>query len=301
MANKAKAGLNFFPVDIDIFSDIKIKKLIRHKKTDGFTVYLYILCLIYKNGYYIRLDSESAFLISDELKCDEEFVSEIIVFCSEINLFDKKLYLMEGVLTSVGIQVRYNKIATQAKRTIIVSEFNLISSENFGRNQIDSELIGNNSEEMGNNSEGKTQSKVKKSKEKKIDEKIDSEEMGNNSEGSNGNKKLSIPPIDLPMAKKILWNNRKGIANREFCHVEVGGAKNISEYGGFSIKTKHFSKYLTNWAIAQNIDAPIWQLFAIYSDLNEQEVYPYIEDGDNGNFSLLFNRFKNYFKDTIEP
>ena len=53
MGRLAKKGLEYFPMDIDMFQDIRIRKLIKYQGGAAVSVYTLLLCLIYKDGYYM--------------------------------------------------------------------------------------------------------------------------------------------------------------------------------------------------------------------------------------------------------
>ena len=163
MARTAKIGLDYFPMDVDLFQDIKIRKLIKYQGGKAFTVYALLLCLIYKSGYYMLWDSELPFIISEQTGFEEAYISEVIKNCVALGLLSKKMF-EKGILTSKGIQARYVEICKQSKRKVVISNFSLISSEEIG---ISSEEIGISSEEIPINSGLMQQSKVKESKEKK--------------------------------------------------------------------------------------------------------------------------------------
>lgn len=57
MARPIKPGLEYFSLDVDIFEDDKIFDLQNEYGPLGEVIYLRLLCLIYKNGYYYRFDS----------------------------------------------------------------------------------------------------------------------------------------------------------------------------------------------------------------------------------------------------
>ena len=168
MGRKVKRGLDYFPFDIDFFQDIKIRKLIRRQSGKAITVYALLLCFIYKDGYYMRWDKELPFIISELSGYDEVYISEVIKDCIALGLFSHSMFETEGILTSAGIQERYQRICADCKRKCMIREFDLISSEEMPINSeempISSEEMGIYSEEMPINSEESTQSKVKKSK-----------------------------------------------------------------------------------------------------------------------------------------
>ena len=65
MARTFKKGLDYFPLDIDIFNDLKIRKLIKYQGGKAITVYALLLCNIYKSGYYMKWDKELPFICSE--------------------------------------------------------------------------------------------------------------------------------------------------------------------------------------------------------------------------------------------
>lgn len=162
MGRNIKKGLNYFPLDTDFFSDIKIRKLIKYQGGKAITVYTLLLCNIYKEGYYIRQDPELAFIVSEQTGFDEPYIREVIKCCIGIGLFSKELYEKESVLTSKGIQERYQFICFQARRKCEIKEFRLVSSE---EKRISSEEKAISSEEMAINSVKSTQRKEKERKE----------------------------------------------------------------------------------------------------------------------------------------
>lgn len=161
MARKIKQGLDYFPFDVTFFSDIKIRKLIKYQGGKSISIYACLLCNIYENGYYILWDEELPFIVSEITGFEEGYIHEVIKCCLKVDLFDSNIFEKEGVLTSHGIQERYDLICRQAKRKSEIKKFNLIYSEETG---INSEEINNNSETTTLNSGKSTQSKVKEIK-----------------------------------------------------------------------------------------------------------------------------------------
>lgn len=129
MARIAKSGLEYFPFDIDFFQDIKIRKLIKRQGGKAVTVYALLLCLIYKNGYYMQWDNDLPFIGSELSGFDEAYVSEVIKTCLTLGLFDKKMFETEHVLTSKGIQLRYCNIQRLNKRMGRIDKYSLLSDE----------------------------------------------------------------------------------------------------------------------------------------------------------------------------
>lgn len=104
-----KQGLDYFPFDVDFFGDKKVKVVKAKYGCDGINVFIYLLCQIYKNGYYIKLDEDYEYIISDELKMEPEKIGQIINFLCGRSLFENKLFASDKVLTSRGIQARFQE------------------------------------------------------------------------------------------------------------------------------------------------------------------------------------------------
>lgn len=157
MGRNAKKGLEYYPMDVDIVSDIKIRKLIKYHGGQALTVYTLLLCHIYKSGYFIHWDEDIPFVLSEQTGFDEEYIEKVVGYCITVGLFSEQLYNHDKVLTSKAIQERYSFICKQANRKSQIKEFSLISSDK----------IPISSEEIPISSEESTQSKVKESKENK--------------------------------------------------------------------------------------------------------------------------------------
>ena len=129
MARPKDDRLEYFPQDTDIHNDRKIRRLRKEYCANGYLIYDYIKCMIYKeNGYWILLDDEFKFDVSDFLGCGitPESVGDVIDFCFRIKLFHQDKFNELGVLTSSGIQKRFLK----AKRGgVIAAEMLVIAAE----------------------------------------------------------------------------------------------------------------------------------------------------------------------------
>ena len=89
MARTFKKGLDYFPLDIDIFNDLKIRKLIKYQGGKAITVYALLLCNIYKSGYYMKWDKELPFICSELTGFEEAYISEVIKNLPDTGLFSK--------------------------------------------------------------------------------------------------------------------------------------------------------------------------------------------------------------------
>lgn len=117
MARPRKQGLDYFPLDVNIFEDIKIRKLIKYQGCKAFTVYALLLCIIYKDGCCARWDKELPFVVSEKTGLDEVYIHEVIKSCMMLGLFDKRIFDENGLLTSEGVQRRYRAIAARNGRS----------------------------------------------------------------------------------------------------------------------------------------------------------------------------------------
>ena len=117
MARTRKENLNYFPFDTDFFFDTKIRRLKSKYGTEGIMVYQYILCSIYRTkGYYLIYDEDFVFELSEYFNIDENSVIEMINFMKSRSL----LVIVEvdsmTVLTSVGVQRRYQEAKKEISR-----------------------------------------------------------------------------------------------------------------------------------------------------------------------------------------
>ena len=120
MARPLKEGLSYFPLDTDLFDDDKLFDISNEFGPLGEVIYLRILCLIYKNGYYYEfgsMDKLCAMLIKsigNRWTRGKQSVEQVILQLAECNLLSSEL-VRSGVLTSVGVQRRYLKV-TERRR-----------------------------------------------------------------------------------------------------------------------------------------------------------------------------------------
>ena len=109
MGRPRKTGIDYFPFDVDFFSDKKIKILKSRFGVDGITIYLYLLCEIYRNGYYIEYDDDYTYIIADDLGMSGEKVKQVLAYLLERSLLTSILLLPVTVITSHGIQCRFQE------------------------------------------------------------------------------------------------------------------------------------------------------------------------------------------------
>jgi hypothetical protein len=162
MARPTKKGVDYFPLDVYLNSKIKFVEI--KYGLIGFAIIIKLLQKIYGSGYWCKFDEDEKVLFSDDIKADVNLVSNVLDEALNRKLFDKGLFEKYEILTSIGIQERYQTIVKRRKEVEIEKEYLLIEGE-FGIN------VDTNRVNVSNNK----QSKVKKSKQNKSKEKKDEE------------------------------------------------------------------------------------------------------------------------------
>ena len=127
MARPTKRGLDYFPLDVHFYNDIKVRKLIRSQGGKAVAIYTLLLCFIYENGYCVSGDKDFVFFISEILGFEETYIQQVINNCVSLGLLDKDMFEKEGVLTSRSIQERYLAVRRLARnRKFVITDFNLV-------------------------------------------------------------------------------------------------------------------------------------------------------------------------------
>jgi hypothetical protein len=119
MPRPRKAGLDYFPKDVDTWDDFKIMDLVNEYGPLGYCIYDIVRDEIYKNGYYLEvsLDNLARLIvrkIGNRWIKDKGLVRQVIQYCADIGLFDNAL-LTQSVITSAGIQRRYSEVTVRNK------------------------------------------------------------------------------------------------------------------------------------------------------------------------------------------
>ena len=149
MSRIAERGLDYTYLDVNILTDRKIRRLRRLVDKHAPHIYIVLLCVIFKEGYYIQWDEDAILDIADLTGYEEDYISKVVNACFEAGLLSKEMYEEHHILTSSGIQKQYNFACQKLKRKSKVEEYSLlIPSENI---PIPSEENGINTEEMQHN------------------------------------------------------------------------------------------------------------------------------------------------------
>ena len=128
-----KKGLDFFPLDVDFFDDEKVQFVSARFGIKGEVCAIRLLTRIYRNGYFIKWDEDSAYLFSKV--AGKEFspclANEIVHELVKRGFFNKSLFDSFGILTSHGIQDRFLKACIRRKDVEVDARYLLVDSSEF--------------------------------------------------------------------------------------------------------------------------------------------------------------------------
>lgn len=120
MARPQKVGLDYFPLDVDVFEDPKAEIITSRFGLIGDGILVRLLCRIYREGYCTAFDEDAARSIA--MKAGDRGLSaavvEVVEKLLQVGFFDEGLYRAYGILTSRGIQKRYERICADSGRKI---------------------------------------------------------------------------------------------------------------------------------------------------------------------------------------
>ncbi|WP_290456953.1 DUF4373 domain-containing protein [Muribaculum intestinale] len=129
MARPTKHGLDYFPFDVDFFSDEKLYAISGEFGIKGEITTIKLLCAVYRNGYYIEWTEMLKYKLLKELpSISAELLEQIIKRLVKWDFFDKSLFDSASILTSKGIQRRYQAICAKMHRKNAIKEYCLIDT-----------------------------------------------------------------------------------------------------------------------------------------------------------------------------
>lgn len=182
-----KQGIDYFPMDVGFFTDVKIRKISRACGPQSTSVLICLLCNIYKDeGYYILWDEDLPFVIADTVGVSEGAVKEVLQKALQVDFFDNVLYEKYKILTSSGIQKRFLLATYKRKETAIIPEYLIdctINSINDGINSINDV----------DNEQSKSKVKVKVNRKERKSNKTKNKETSPSGEAKKGELSLTHP------------------------------------------------------------------------------------------------------------
>ena len=198
MARPIKKGLDYFPMDINILHNVKIRRALRKYGEKGFMAYIHLLCEIYNNSYFLEIGDNELFEFADVFNLKDEEAEPMIDYLVKIKLFDAEIWEKYHVLTSQEIQNRY--FSAKSKSNIDLSSLPYLL--NAG---VISEETRVNLEKMPQSKGKENKVKERKAEEKKENKNLIERESAraheeNSSENSSNNEnpasEVSLQPID---------------------------------------------------------------------------------------------------------
>lgn len=122
MARPTKKGLDYFPLDVNIFDNPKVAAISGEFQIKGEIVLIKLLCAVYRNGYYYEWsEMNRAYLLRQLPGISQGLLDQIVERLVRWGFFDKSLFDSSHILTSVGIQERY--FAAISRRKVSVTEY----------------------------------------------------------------------------------------------------------------------------------------------------------------------------------
>lgn len=168
MARPNEIGLDYFPLDVNIFDNDKIKLIESEFGVKGSYIFLRLLCSIYqKYGYYYSWNDDKKLLLAKSSGIEGNLVGEILTGLIRRSLFDKRVFDSFGLLTSSQIQKNYLEAVKRREKVPFDINVALIDISVYN-NIINVDFM---STETQVNVDIGTQSKVEYSKVKKRKEK----------------------------------------------------------------------------------------------------------------------------------
>ena len=178
LARPFKEGLEYFPKDTGFYQDRKIKSLLARFGCDGVVLYDYILCESYADkGYYLSIDDDFQENAAIDLRVSVEKIGLMLDYLLKRSLLISIPFSAVTVLTSHGIQRRYQLAVKSrgAKRDVFVNGMLWLLDESETESFIKVHEYGNKSEINGSKSEinpSKSKEECTKAKEIKVNESI---------------------------------------------------------------------------------------------------------------------------------
>lgn len=155
---KISKGLEYFNIDTDINSDMRVKLLRAEFGIKGFGIWVQLLVQIYADeGYFMKWDNDTKLLFASDVGESGGLVDEVVKGSVKRGLFDESVFNQFSVLTSKHIQEKYfDAIKRRTSEVPIIEEYLVIPKN--------ADIINDNVNIKGLNVNKKTQSRVEESR-----------------------------------------------------------------------------------------------------------------------------------------
>lgn len=249
MARPQKKGLDYFPFDVGFFSDKKVRALRVNYGTDGIAVYLYLLCSIYSEGYYIVDDSDLMDAMITDLGMKWDKIGQILNFLLNRSLLTSILIKSDKVLSSKGIQRRYQEgVRARALKNAVEVDgriwlLNESETYDFIKVRPEKSFSEKNPGYSEKNHSFSENNDTKKSKEKKSKEKESKAHMP----AANGFERFwEIYPKKIAEQEAVVeWNKLK--ADEELVEVILAAIARAKQSKQWMEENGRFIPYPANW------------------------------------------------------
>ncbi|MDT2757689.1 DUF4373 domain-containing protein [Enterococcus asini] len=133
MARPLKQGLDYYPLDVEFYRDIKMRRLTHAFGVESLVLMLTLVGIIYKEeGYFTHWNEEVCFLVAADNYTTEEQVTAVVQKAVAVGYFDQMCYETYGILTSSEIQKHYLAATYKRKQVTMVAEYFLVPEDARG-------------------------------------------------------------------------------------------------------------------------------------------------------------------------
>lgn len=127
MARPQKNGLDYFPLNVDIFEDEKIEAIAGEFGIKGELLVIKLLCAVYRKGYFVVWDDLLKMQLLKRIPgSSKELLDQVVNRLVAWGMFDKTLFNSDMVLTSVRIQEIF-KEATKRRKEVDMNDYCLLN------------------------------------------------------------------------------------------------------------------------------------------------------------------------------
>lgn len=129
MARPQKAGLEYFPLDVDIDSDERVEFILAKHGFQAFGILIKLLMEIYRQGYYIAWTERQQYVFAKRVNVDIMYTETVVSAYINEGIFDKNLFDQYGILTSHGVQTRYLQASGRRVTVEMIEQFCLLDTK----------------------------------------------------------------------------------------------------------------------------------------------------------------------------
>ena len=169
MGRPIKNGMDYHPMDVNWYNDIKVRKLKNAMSGGALSVLMVLYSKIHAAGYYLDWNDDELFYLSEDAGFDEQYTREVVDQCLKVGLFSQQLFDEFHILTCRRIQLNYEEAKKKSKNKIDerFSLINDIYSEKTAVNSEETPVFDGKTAVNSKKAEISTQNKIKEKKIKK--------------------------------------------------------------------------------------------------------------------------------------